>query len=66
MYVDEKLIRSVVEQVISRLGANGSGAHVGSGRHGRYGLFTDVNEAVTGARNAFEELSRRTLEERNR
>jgi aldehyde dehydrogenase len=66
MYVDEKLIRSVVEQVITRLGADGAGAHVGGGREGRFGLFTDVNQAVAAARDAFEQLSRRTLEERNR
>jgi len=66
MQVDEKLIRSVVEQVITRLGANGAGAHVGGGTKGRFGLFTDVNQAVAAARDAFEQLSRRTLEDRNR
>jgi len=66
MQVDEKLIRSVVEQVISRLGANGSGPQIGGGTKNRFGLFTDVNQAVAAAREAFEQLSRRTLEERGR
>ena len=66
MQVDEKFIRSVVEQVITRLGANGTAAQIGGGRQGRLGLFTDVNQAVAAARDAFEQLSRRTLEDRNR
>ena len=39
---------------------------VGGGYQGRFGLFTDVNEAVAAAREAFERLSRRTLEDRRR
>ena len=68
MQVDEKLIRSVVEQVLTRLGNNGNG-HVGptgGGYQGRLGQFTDVNEAVAAAREAFERLSRRTIEDRTR
>jgi aldehyde dehydrogenase len=66
MQVDEKLIRSIVEQVVTRLGANGSGGSLGDGCKGRFGLFTDVNQAVAAAREAFEQLSRRSLEERTR
>jgi aldehyde dehydrogenase len=66
MQVDEKLIRSVVEQVLTRLGSNGKGAPTGRGCQGRFGLFTDVNEAVAAAREAFEQLSRRTIEDRTR
>jgi aldehyde dehydrogenase len=68
MQVDERLIRSVVEQVLTRLGNNGNGhAIAGSGGYqGRLGLFTDVNEAVAAAREAFERLSRRTIEDRTR
>ena len=68
MQVDEKLIRSVVEQVLTRLGNNGNGhvAPAGGGYQGRFGLFTDVNEAVAAAREAFERLSRRTIEDRTR
>jgi aldehyde dehydrogenase len=65
MQVDEKLIRNVVEQVLNRLGNNGNGAPVGGGNYqGRFGLFTDVNEAVAAAREAFERLSRRTIADR--
>lgn len=67
MQIDETLIRSVVEQVLHRLGTNGSLlGPVGGGYQGRFGMFTDVNEAVTAARDAFEQLSRRTLEDRKR
>jgi aldehyde dehydrogenase len=63
MHVDETLIRSVVEQVLTRLGGNGNGAASGN-YQGRFGLFTDVGQAVAAAREAFERLSRRTLAER--
>ena len=39
---------------------------MGGGYQGRFGLFTDVNEAVAAAREAFERLSRRTIEDRTR
>ena len=41
-------------------------SQIGGASKGRFGLFTDVNQAVSAAREAFEELSRRTLEERTR
>jgi aldehyde dehydrogenase len=76
MQVDEALVRSVVEQVVARLGtggngrpaagANGHGLPSGGGYQGRFGLFTDVGQAVAAAREAFERLSRRTLEDRRR
>ncbi len=67
MQIDETLIRSVVEQVLHRLGTNGNVlGPVGRSYHGRFGMFTDVNEAVAAARDAFEQLSRRTLEDRKR
>ncbi len=67
MQVNETMIRSVVEEVLSRLG-NGapSGAPVGGGHAGRLGQFTCVDEAVAAARDAFEQLSRRTLEDRKK
>ena len=50
--VDEKLIRSVVEQVLSRM--NGVvPASVNGSYQGRFGLFTDVNSAVAAGREAF-------------
>ena len=70
MQIDETLIRNVVHQVISRLGANGSAAVVGgsaSGSYqGRYGLFTCVDEAVAAANEAFDRLSHRTIADRKR
>jgi len=68
MQVSETLVRSVVEQVLNRLGSNGTGAPVftGGGYQGRFGMFTGVDEAVAAAREAFERLSRRTLEDRKR
>lgn len=70
MQVEETLIRSVVEQVLSRLGGNGETAApiapAGRVHAGRFGLFTSADEAVAAARDAFEQLSRRTLEDRRR
>jgi len=69
MQVDENLVRSVVEEVVLRLGGNGMAkpaAAAGGGYQGRYGLFTCVDEAVAAAREAFERLSRMTLEDRRR
>ncbi len=68
MQIDETLVRNVVEQVLNRLGGspNGNGAPVAGGYQGRFGLFTDVNQAVAAAREAFERLSRMTLENRKR
>jgi len=66
MQVDETLIRSVVEQVITRLGGNGAAAPRGGGNQGRFGLFTCVDGAVAAAREAFDRLSERTLEDRRR
>ena len=66
--INETLIRSVIEEVLSKLGQPaGTGTAAGSSCacfNGRYGLFTDANEAVNASRQAFEELSRRTRAER--
>jgi aldehyde dehydrogenase len=67
MQLNETVIRNVVQEVLSRLGANGSaGLAAGSGPQGRHGLFTDPRQAVAAAREAFERLSTRTLEDRRR
>ena len=66
MHVDEALVRTVVEQVLNRIGGNGNGAPVGGGHQGRFGLFTNVDQAVAASREAFERLSRCTLEDRTR
>lgn len=72
MQINENLVRSVVEEVIHRLKSNGSatlpaapGPAVRS-YQGRLGLFTDVEEAVAAAAEAFDRLSRCTIEERKR
>ncbi len=64
MQVDEALIRNVVSQVLAEVGkappVNGK-SHVG-----RRGIFSDANDAVAAARQAFEQLSERNLEERGK
>src|SRR6478672_3652185 len=70
MNINEDLIRNVVSQVLAevkRSGGNING-HV-SGKSsfaGRFGIFTNVDEACRAAREAFEQLSERTMEERRR
>jgi len=64
MQISETLIRDVVAQVLQEVGR---GPVVnGSNRSGRHGVFTDVDEAVAAARDAFEKLSERTIEQRKR
>ena len=64
MQATEELIRSVVEQVLSRIGP---GVHATTPSYnGRFGIFTNVDEAVAAATAAFEQLSERTLAERKR
>ncbi|NQT37068.1 MAG: aldehyde dehydrogenase EutE [Planctomycetes bacterium] len=65
MQVDETLVRNVVTEVLSRIGSNGTAPAAG-GYQGRLGQFTCVNEAVAASREAFEQLSRRTIEDRRR
>jgi aldehyde dehydrogenase len=63
--IDETLVRSVVEQVLSRMG--GMAAPISNGSYqGRLGQFTDVNSAVAAAREAFERLSGMTIDDRRR
>jgi aldehyde dehydrogenase len=63
--IDETLIRSVVEQVLSRMGGAVPPSSNGS-YQGRHGQFTDVNSAVAAAREAFERLSGMTIDDRRR
>ena len=67
MQVNENLVRSVVQEVLSRLG-NGAAVAPSAGRgfEGRFGLFTSVDEAVAASREAYEQLSRRTLSDRRK
>jgi aldehyde dehydrogenase len=68
MQVNETFIRSVVEEVLHRMGTNGSAPAVASQgpKTGRFGLFTCPDEAVAAAKEAYEQLSRRTIEDRRR
>jgi aldehyde dehydrogenase len=69
MQVTESLIRDVVQQVLSQMHGDGKPCACHSSRSsytGRYGIFTCVNEAVEAATEAFEQLSERTLEDRER
>jgi len=60
MQVNEDLIRNVVAQVLSEIGP--PPAVNGKKYAGRYGIFSDVDEAVAAAREAFEQLSERTID----
>jgi aldehyde dehydrogenase len=81
MQATEELIKSVVEQVLTRMGgAAGAAASSpvrgttrtvaapasGHGYAGRFGVFTCVDQAVAAASEAFEQLSERSLEDRKR
>ena len=65
MQINEALIRSVVAQVLSEVSRNGAPV-AASSYAGRYGIFTCPNEAVAAAREAFEQLQERTIEDRKR
>ena len=63
MQFDESIIRNVVAQVLAEIG---NPPPVSSGFSGRYGIFDCADEAVRAAREAFEKLSERTIEDRKR
>ena len=63
MQINESLIRDVVTQVLAEVGR---GPVAGPGLSGRHGVFHNVDEAVAAARDAFEQLSERGLEDRKR
>ena len=65
MQVNEDLIRSVVSKVLAEVNGAAAGGRGGSFA-GRQGIFNDVDEAVAAAREAFEHLSERTVEDRKR
>jgi aldehyde dehydrogenase len=64
MQINEDIIKSVVAQVLAEVTRNGHGAPKSAG--GRHGIFHNVNDAVTAARQAFEQLQERGLAERKR
>src|SRR5688500_15518246 len=70
MQTQDALVQTIVQQVLREL--KGSGAQTNafaSGKQkyaGRYGIFTNVDEAVEAASDAFDQLSERTLADRKR
>ncbi len=63
MQATEDLIRSVVRQVLTEMGRPATN---GRSHRGRFGIFDNVDDAVSAATTAFEELSERTMEDRKR
>jgi aldehyde dehydrogenase len=70
MQIDENLIRNVIAEVLSQVGAqDGNTTSVARNSQtavGRHGVFTCADQAVEAARAAFEQLRKRTKEERGR
>ena len=64
MQISEQLIRDVVTQVLAEVGQ--APAVPGPSLSGRHGVFSCVDQAVAAARDAFESLSQRTMEDRKR
>jgi len=64
MQINESIIRDVVAQVLAEVGK--TSMVNGKGYSGRHGIFTDVDDAVSAARAAFEQLSQRGMEDRKR
>lgn len=64
--INEAVIRNVVEEVLSRIGSAQAlpNSNCASKKYNSNGLFSDANEAVAAAKNAFDELSRRTIAQR--
>ncbi|MFN9593766.1 MAG: aldehyde dehydrogenase family protein [Pirellulaceae bacterium] len=72
MNISEDVIRSVVAQVLQEVRSQPSRSPVGSPPpslhqfQGRHGIFSSVDEAVSAARIAFEQLRDRSIEDRKR
>jgi aldehyde dehydrogenase len=64
MQISEELIRNVVAQVLAEVG--GAPPVNRNGHSGRYGIFTDANQAVAAARDAYEQLSERPRDDRRK
>jgi aldehyde dehydrogenase len=64
MQISEEVIRNVVAQVLAEVGK--APPVTKTGFTGRYGIFTDVNEAVSAARDAYEQLAQRPRDDRRR
>src|SRR6187402_383771 len=66
MQINESLIRSVVAQVLAEVSRANGAPVAGKSYAGRNGIFTCPNEAVAAARDAFEQLQERSIEDRKR
>jgi aldehyde dehydrogenase len=68
MQINEELIRSVVSQVMQEVqsGRGFADSSRNGSNNGRLGLFTCADAAVSAAREAFEELRRRPIEDRKK
>src|SRR5438270_6326937 len=66
MQINESLIRSVVAQVLAEVGRSNGAPVAGKSFVGRNGVFTCPDEAVAAARDAFEQLQERSIEDRKR
>src|SRR6476646_812997 len=66
MQINESLIRSVVAQVLAEVGRSNGAPVAAKSFSGRNGVFTCPDEAVAAARDAFEQLQERTIEDRKR
>jgi len=64
MQLNEDLIRNVVSQVLAEVGAIPPVTPCGYA--GRHGVFDNVDDAVAAAREAFEQLEHRSLDDRRR
>ncbi len=62
--INESLVRNVIEEVLSRITSNAL-TPVG-GYSGRFGQFTCAKEAVAAAKDAYEQLSKRTIADRKK
>ncbi len=65
MQFNETVIRDVVRQVLAEVGGIPP-IHAGNGHSGTRGIFTCADEAIAAAREAFEQLSMRTMDDRRR
>jgi len=66
MQPSEALIRNVVEQVLAEVGQIPPGPNGACRAENRFGIFEHVDDAVAAANDAFDQLSRRTLDDRKR
>ena len=64
MQINESVIRNVVAQVLAEVGR--SAVVSPSSYAGRHGVFEDVDQAVAAARDAFDQLSQRGMDDRKR